>query len=191
MDIEMMKGALFVHMVEFAQQQLGASEAERVISNLHLESEAAYTAVGMYPVSEFMELQRAFASRMSLDPDEFIRLLGRHMLPALVAGHGLSTAMHPFDFLERVHGVIHRDVRKLYRDSNPPDVEVIGRDGEQCLMLRYSSARPLAALCRGMLEATLETFGRGADYAIERIDPEPRRETFAEFRAARTSVGGG
>lgn len=187
----MMKGALFVHMVEFAQQQLGSGEAERVISTLRLESEAAYTAVGMYPLAEFLALQRAFANRMGVDSDEFVRLFGRHTLPALIAGQNYGTAMHPFDFLERVHGVIHRDVRKLYRYANPPNVEVIDRDGEDCLTLRYSSGRPLAAFCRGMLEATLETFGRGADYAIERIDPEPRRDTFAEFRVARRSDGEG
>lgn len=191
MDIEMMKGAMFVHMVEFAQQQLGSNEAERVISNLHLNSGAAYTAVGLYPVAEFVALLRAFADRMAVDSDEFIRLLSRHTLQALVAGHGYSTAMHPFDFLERVHGVIHQDVRKLYRDANPPNVQVIDRDGEDRLTLRYSSGRPLAAFCGGMLEATLETFGRSADYGIERIDPEPRRETYAEFRVTRTSVGGG
>lgn len=191
MDIEMMKGALFVHMVEFAQQQLGSSEAERLISDLNLKSEAAYTAVGMYPLPEFLALQRAFADRMGVDCDEFVRLFGRHTLPALVAGSDHSTAMHPFDFLERVHGVIHRDVRKLYPDANPPDVQVIDRDGEHWLTLRYSSGRPLAAFCRGMLEATLETFGRSADYGIERIDPEPRRGTFAEFRVARRSDGGG
>ena len=191
MDIDMMKGALFVHMVEFAQQQLGFSEAERVISDLHLDSRAAYTAVGMYPLEEFLLLQRAFADRMGVASDEFVRLFGRHTLPVLAAGQDYSTAMHPFDFLERVHGVIHRDVRKLYRDANPPDVEVVDRDGDDCLTLRYSSGRPLAAFCRGMLEATLETFGRGADYGIERIDPEPRRDTFAEFRVARTSDGGG
>lgn len=187
----MMKGAMFVHMVEFAQQQLGSNEAERVISNLDLNSRAAYTAVGMYPVTEFLALQHAFADRMGMDSDEFVRLLGRHTLPALVAGHDYSATMHPFDFLESVHGVIHRDVRKLYPDANPPSVQVIERDGDQRLTLRYSSDRPLAAFCKGMLEATLEMFGRSADYGVERIDPEPRRETYAEFRVARTSDGGG
>ena len=187
----MMKGALFVHMVEFAQKQLGSSEAERVISDLNLESEAAYTAVGMYPFPEFLALQRAFADRMGVDCDEFFRLFGRHTLPVLVAGSDHSTSMHPFDFLERVHGVIHRDVRKLYPDANPPDVQVIARDGEHWLTLRYSSGRPLAAFCRGMLEATLETFSPSADYGIERIDPGPRRDTFAEFRVARRSDRGG
>ncbi len=190
MDIQMMKGALFVHMVEFAQQELGSSEAERIISTLNLKSGAAYTAVGMYSLEEYMVLQRAFADRMGESSDEFARRFGRHMLPALVEGHDYSTAMHPFDFLERVHGVIHRDVRKLYRDANPPNVQVIDRDGDQCLTLRYSSGRPMATLCRGMLEATLETFSPSADYGIERIDPEPRRDTFAEFRVARRSDGG-
>jgi hypothetical protein len=191
MDIQMMKGALFVHLIEFVQQQLGAREAERVISTLNLESQAAYTAVGMYPFEEFLVLQRAFADRMGIGSDELVRLFGKHTLPQLVAGHGDSTAMHPFDFLEGVHGVIHRDVRKLYRDANPPNVQVIDRDGDQCLTLRYSSGRPLAAFCRGMLEATLETFGRTAEYEIKRIDPEPRQDTFAEFRVERTSDGGG
>lgn len=178
-----MKGALFVHMVEFAQQQLGFNEAERVISALHLNSRAAYTAVGMYPLAEFLMLRRAFADRLGVSNDEFSRLFGKHTLPALAAGQDHAT--HPFDFLERVHGIIHQDVRKLYRDANPPNVQVIDRKGKDELMLRYSSGRPLASFCRGMLEATLDTFDKDANYRIERIDPEPRQETFAEFRVTR------
>lgn len=182
MTLNLMKGALFVHMVEFAQKELGANEAERVVSHLSLGTGASYTSVGMYPVAEFMALHAAFSNRMNMAPEEFSRRFGIHTLPALVAGQGLSTSEHPFDFLERIHGIIHRDVRKLYTNSNPPDIEVIARDGERCLTLRYASRRPLAAFCGGMLEATLETFKRSVNYGVERIDPEPRIETYAEFR---------
>ena len=182
MDRDLMKGALFVHMVEFAQKELGQNDAERVISNLNLGTGASYTSVGMYPVAEFMALHAAFSKRMKIVPEEFSHRFGIHTLPALVAGQDLSMSEHPFDFLERIHGVIHRDVRKLYPNSNPPDIEVIERDGERCLTLRYVSRRPLAAFCGGMLEATLETFKRSVNYGVERIDPEPRIETYAEFR---------
>lgn len=181
MDIYMMKGALFVHMVEFAQREMGETTVEREMLRLNLESGAAYTSIGMYPFSEFERLHRAFAEAMQVTRDDFSRRFGCRTLPLLVAGHAIPPDMHPFDFLERVHGVIHQDVRKLYKDSNPPSVQVVERQGEQRLVLRYESQRPMAAFCGGMLEATMDTFGCGDIYRIERIDAEPRTERFAEF----------
>lgn len=181
MDISMMKGALFVHMIEFTQRELGETAVEREIARLNLGSGGAYTTIGMYPFGEFEQLHHAFADAMRIDGAAFSRRVGRYVLPLLVEGRGVGLDTHPFDFLEQVHGVIHRDVRKLYSDSNPPDVQVVARDGEQRLVLRYASKRPMAAFCRGMLEATLQTFGCAGLYRIDRIDAEPRDEYFAEF----------
>lgn len=177
----MMKGAMFVHMIEFAQSELGEVNTEREIQRLHLESGGAYTMVGRYPFAEFERLHHAFARAMLIEADAFSRRLGHYVLPLLVAGRAISLDMHPFDFLEQVHGVIHRDVRKLYQDSNPPSVRVVVRQGEQRLVLRYESPRPMASFCGWMLEATMDTFGCGDLYRIERIDAAPRTEYFAEF----------
>jgi hypothetical protein len=177
-----MKGNLFIHAVEFAQNELGTIEVERILSALNFESKAVYTAVGMYQLEEFLALQVAFANRMNIAPDEFSHRLGLYALPEMLKDHGPDVSEHPFDYLERVHGHIHHSVRKIYPMSRPPDVEVIERDGTRSLKLRYVSRRPLAAFCGGMLEAALRSFNRWGDYTFERVDPEPRTETYAEFR---------
>jgi len=177
-----MKGALFVHMIGFAQQELGEITAERIIAALDLQSGGAYTAIGMYPLAEFGQLHDRFAAVMELEPAEFSRRLGHYALPILVAMRDTDTGTHIFDFLEQVHGVIHRDVRKLYKDASPPDVQVVARDGSDKLTLRYDSRRPMAAFCTGMLEGALRVFDPQGMYKMERVDPVPRRDNFAEFQ---------
>lgn len=177
----MMKGALFVHMIEFVQGELGEANTEREIMRLSLESGGAYTTIGRYPFVEFERLHNAFARAMRIEAEAFSRRLGHYMLPLLVASRAIPLDTHPFDFLEQVHGVIHRDVRKLYHDSNPPSMRVVVRQGDHRLVLRYESPRPMATLCGWMLEATMDTFGNGDLYRIERIDAAPRTEHFAEF----------
>jgi hypothetical protein len=181
MEDSMMKGALFVHMIEFAQSELGEVNAEGEIQRLGLESGGAYTATGRYPFAEFERLHDAFAKAMQIDGTAFSRRVGQHILPLLVARRTIPLETHPFDFLEQVHDVIHQDVRKLYHDSNPPSVRVAAREGEHRLVLRYESPRPMASLCRSMLEATMDMFACGDLYRIERIDAAPRTEHFAEF----------
>lgn len=177
----MMKGAMFVHLIEFAQGELGEENAEREIQRLGLESGGAYTEVGRYPFAEFELLQTAFAEAMQIERDVFSRRLGHFILPALVASRAIPLDMHPFEFLEQVHGVIHKSVRKLYPDSSPPSVRVVARQGVQRLLLRYESVRPMASICRSMLEATMDTFGCSNLYRVERIDAAPHTEHFAEF----------
>ncbi len=177
----MMKGTMFVHMIEFVQGELGEVNTEREILRLDLESGGAFTAIGRYPFAEFERLHDAFARAIGIEGDVFSRRLGHHILPLLVAGHAVPLHMHPFDFLEQVHGVIHQDIRKLYHDSNPPNVQVVARQGENRLVLRYQSPRPMAAFCGWMLEAAMARFNCGDLYRIERIDAAPRTEHFAEF----------
>lgn len=176
-----MKGALFVHLIEFGQRELGEEAVEREIARLNLPSRGAYTAIGMYSFAEFEQLRQAFAAAMHMEGDALSRQFGRYALPLLVAGRAIPLTTHPFDFLEQVHGVIHQDVRKLYRDANPPMVQVAARQGSRRLVLRYESKRPMAAFCRGMLEATIDLFGCAGLYRIERIDVRPHTDFFAEF----------
>jgi hypothetical protein len=176
-----MKGAMFVHMIEFVQGVLGEVHTEQEILRLDLESGGAFTTVGRYPFAEFERLHDAFARAIGIEADVFGRRLGHHILPSLVAGHAIPLDTHPLDFLEQVHGVIHQNIRKLYRDSNPPNVQVVARQGENRLVLRYQSLRTMAAFCGWMLEATMARFNRGDLYRIGRIDAAPRTEHFAEF----------
>lgn len=184
-----MKGALFVHLVEFSQAQLGCDQVEEVLASLTLVNGGAYTSVGMYPISEFMMLQGAIAAQMNIKLDEFSHRLGRYALPLLAAQHVNPDKDHPFDFLERVHGTIHVSVRKLYPNSNPPVVEVIERIGNYSLLLRYRSRRPLASFCGGMLEGVLEMFKGRHNYICDRTDAEPRTATAADFYVFQAAGG--
>jgi hypothetical protein len=190
MNSDLMKGALFVHLVEFSQTQLGYDRVEQVIADLTLANGGAYTSVGMYPVSEFMKLQGAISAQMNIDLDEFSHRFGRYVIPLLAIHHVNPEKDHPFDFLERVHGTIHVSVRKLYPDANPPSVEVIERVGNRSLVLRYRSHRPLASFCGGMLEGALNMFRDRNSYIFERRDAEPRTETAADFYVFEGPEGG-
>lgn len=190
MNSDLMKGALFVHLVEFSQNQLGYERVEQVLADLKLANGGAYTSVGMYPVSEFMKLKGAISALMNIELDEFSHQFGRYVIPLLAKNHVNPDKDHPFDFLERVHGTIHVSVRKLYPDANPPSVEVIERVGNHSLVLRYRSHRPLASFCSGMLEGALNMFRDRHSYIYERRDAEPRTATAADFYVFEGPKGG-
>jgi hypothetical protein len=181
MHDDLMKGALFVHLLEFSQSQLGYDRVEQVIASMKLVSGGSYTSVGMYPVSEFMMLQFAMSEHLNIELEEFGHRFGRYVIPLLAINHVNPDEDHPFDFLERVHGTIHVSVRKLYPNANPPAVEVIERVGNRSLVLRYRSHRPLASFCGGMLEGALNMFRGRHSYIYERRGAEPRTETAADF----------
>jgi hypothetical protein len=190
MNSDLMKGALFVHLVEFSQAQLGYERVEQVLAGLKLANGGAYTSVGMYPVSDFMNLQGEISAQLNITVDDFSPRFGRYLILLLAINHVNTENDHPFDFLERVHGTIHVSVRKIYLNANPPAVEVVERVGNRSLLLRYSSHRPLASFCGGMLEGALNMFSGRHNYVFERRDAEPRTETAADFYVFEGPEGG-
>jgi len=175
-----MKGAVIIHFLDFLSGEYGEEFTDSVIDDSELKSGGAFTSVGYYPFEDMAELLTVASKKADKPAGDMLKAFGRVLFGVLVAGHEDSRGFdHPFDYFPTIHGVIHKDVRKLYPDAEVPEILVTGRDGNRSIDISYQSARPLADLCEGMIEAVMVHFGR-TNFHLEREDVDAGRK--ARFR---------
>tara|TARA_R110002096_G_scaffold243628_2_gene435772 strand:- start:462 stop:995 length:534 start_codon:yes stop_codon:yes gene_type:complete len=154
-----MRGILFTEYLDFASDIASDEEVENLLSSLNGEILGSYTAVGNYSFSEFAKIHLALADHLSKEPNDLARQFGQILLSrfAELFPSYFEGAKSGLDFLEQVGLHIHEEVKKLYPDSNPPDVHLV-TDAAGTYKLTYKSHRPLASVARGLTEACLEYF---------------------------------
>lgn len=155
-----MKGIIFTELLQLVDTRLGMDACERLIDGARLPSGGAYTSVGTYPHAELVALLTQLSAATATPVDVLLRDFGEHLFgrfvelyPRLLAGAGTT-----LEFVERVDGVIHREVRKLYPDAELPKFDH-ERVSDSELTLTYRSARPLADLAEGLLVGCARHFG--------------------------------
>lgn len=177
-----MKGVVFREFLDHVETGYGEAMVDRLLDETDLPSGGAYTRVGYYDHEEMLALVGKAAELTGKPPRDLLVGFGQTLFGTLIASHAQHGVAHPFDLFERIHGVIHRDVRKLYPDAEVPEIIVASRDGERRIDVEYSSSRPMADLCEGMILATLDHYGKAADYEIVRTDNPDARLREARFQ---------
>lgn len=176
-----MKGVIFVELLAMAEDAFGEDVVDRIIDSAALPSRGAYTSVGNYDCEELLELVRGFSAYSGVSQAELQRLFGHWMMrsfgrhyPEFFVGKSGSIEM-----LEAIEDEIHVEVRKLYPEAELPAFDTV-REGKDVLELTYSSPRPLADFCGGLIEGCVARFGETAD--IERSNRDADGLTIATFR---------
>ncbi|WP_181880967.1 heme NO-binding domain-containing protein [Crenobacter cavernae] len=150
-----MLGMVFTEFVEMVESAFSSELADAMLVAAKLPHGGSYTAVGYYPHEEIVRLVAALA-RLTGEPAEgLVQAFGRHLLKVFSTAHPafFASKVNAFDLLACVDAEIHREVRKLYPDSQLPTIEVIGRDA-QSITLQYRSPRSMEALALGLIEGT-------------------------------------
>ena len=175
---EVMKGVVFREFLDHAEAVFGVALVDQVLETADLPSGGAYTSVGYYDHEEMLALVGRTSELTGKSVRDLLVGFGSTLFRSLIESHAQKGVSHPFDLLERIHGVIHRDVRKLYPDAEVPEIIVVERVGEGRIVVEYRSARPMADLCEGMIKATFAYYGKDGDYDIIRLDNDgaPLRE---------------
>lgn len=174
------KGMVFVELLEMAESILGEDAVDEVLAKADLASDGAYTAVGNYPCSELMALVKAFSDHSGAEVPDLQRAFGRWMHDRFVKSYPAFFRDKPdaLSMFEAIEGEVHVEVRKLY-----PDVELPTFDTERPrpdeLRMTYSSPRPLADFCHGLVEACVDHYGTPA--SIDRRDETLPGMNRAEF----------
>jgi hypothetical protein len=183
-----MKGVIVGSFTGWVEQTRGLMAVDEIIGDTRdeLSTGGAYTVVGDYPTAEFVALVDALARREGRTRAEIMREFGRDAYRALAGLHPAMVAgmTELPQLLLGIENVIHRDVRKLYSDSQPPEVRaMVGVDGG--IEVTYRSHRHLTPLCHGLLEGAVASYGLSD--AVELLG-EDREEgqTVAHF-----AIGGG
>jgi hypothetical protein len=167
-----MKGIVFREFLEMVENQFGPEVGDRIIEESQLPSGGAYTTVGSYDHQEMIQLVRQLSAATGLAVADLVRAFGQHLFGRFVAGYpqlfvGIGSA---FDFLERVEGIVHVEVRKLYPDAELPTFEC-SRAGTVLTMI-YHSQRPFADLAEGLIKGCVAHYGENIELARADLNPQ-------------------
>jgi len=183
-----MKGIVFREFLEMVEETFGMDVADQIIEESDLPSGGAYTSVATYDHQEILTLVGKLHEQTQVPVPDLVRAFGRHLFQRFVALYPGFFAGVPsaFAFLQRIDGIIHVEVRKLYPDAELPafDCEPLGSDG---LAMTYRSQRPFAELAEGLIQGCVEYFKEPITIERENLEGPPG-ETRARFLLTKRSA---
>ncbi|HEY0488532.1 MAG TPA: heme NO-binding domain-containing protein [Telluria sp.] len=155
-----MKGVVFTEFMELVESRMGLDMLDRIIGEADLPNDGAYTSVGTYDHAELVRLVTALSNATGLTTSELVLMFGEHLFTRFSVGYPalFGDVGNSFDFLERIDGVIHVEVRKLYPDAELPSLHC-ERPAPGQLVLTYSSPRGFADLAEGLIKGCIKHFG--------------------------------
>lgn len=167
-----MKGVVFTEFLEMVDAKFSYDITEHIIEAAKLPSGGVYTAVGTYDHAEIVALVTQLSKATNIPVADLLRAFGHHLLYRFVAGYpqffeGITCSL---DFMQRVDGYIHVEVRKLYPEAQLPTLECeLSAPG--VLKVTYKSNRPFADLADGLIAGCVEYFNDGVTVRREDVVP--------------------
>jgi hypothetical protein len=174
-----MKGIVFTEFLSMVDDHFSPEMVERILDGATLPSGGVYTAVGTYDHHEILQLVGRLSQESGVASGDLVRAFGQHLFTRFVAGYPqfFAESHDAFDFLQRIDGYIHMEVRKLYPDAELPrfsyEVPAAGR-----MILTYRSSRPFADLAEGLIRGCVEHFGGGIAITREDLTPDGTASRF-------------
>ena len=163
-----MKGVVFTDFLEMVEGAHSHILDEQILADADPESGGAYTAVGTYDYMELGSMGCHLGRRTDTPVPELLHTFGGYMFGRFLEGYPqfFEGETSPLDFLPKVDGYIHGEVRKLYPDAELPvfDSE---RPDAQTLIMTYESSRPLAQFAEGLIAAAIDHFEKPIDLVTE------------------------
>jgi len=155
-----MKGVVFTEFMELVESRMGLDMLDRIITEADLPNDGAYTSVGTYDHAELVRLVQALSKASGMSVPALIHLFGEHLFQRFSLSYRqlFEDAPTTFDFLDRIDGVIHVEVRKLYPDAELPKL-ACERPSPRELTLTYSSPRGFGDLAEGLIQGCIRHFG--------------------------------
>lgn len=173
-----MKGIVFCEFCRMVEGAFSPDLVDQLVEAADLPSGGAYTAVGTYHHGELLALVQGLSGHAGQPVEALVRAFGHHLMPVFAEKFpDFFKVPDAFTFLESIDRTIHVEVHKLYPDSELPRFEC-ERQPDGSLVLRYSSARPFAALAHGLVEAALAHFGETGTVRRDALSEDWTRATF-------------
>ena len=126
-----------------------------------------YTSLGEYDDAELLSLVTAACEMTGHQPDELVKILGRHAFPHLAGRYPelVDGADNTHAFLRRVNDIIHPEVLKLHPDAKPPEFEFEDLP-DSVLRITYKSERRLGALAEGLILGAGDRFNEDVQITV-------------------------
>ena len=173
-----MKGIILSEFVEFIEQELGEDIAQKIIDESGVESEGAYSRVGLYDYQELIQLLTQAVSETQIDASVLLEKFSDHLFMVFKRDYslffdGVSSAA---EMLKQIDDHIHVEVQKLYPDAELPSFEY--KQQGKVITLEYTSPRPLAAVAHALVGACLKFFGNNETLISSDIASDQRSASF-------------
>ncbi|CAH1904562.1 HNOB domain-containing protein [Candidatus Nitrotoga sp. HW29] len=154
-----MKGVVFTEFMEMVESRMGLDVLDRIITEAALPNDGAYTSIGTYDHAELVRLVTALSNATGLSTQQLIFIFGEQLFQRFSVGYSalFNNVRNAFDFLSRIDGVIHVEVRKLYPDAELPKLEC-ERPSTNELTILYSSPRGFGDLAAGLIAGCIKHF---------------------------------
>lgn len=167
-----MKGIIFTAFFDLVEERFGLEVLEDVISSANLPNEGAYTSVGTYDHSELITMVVILSEKSSISVEDLVKAFGEYLFGVLAETypHWLENIDSAFGLLEKVDGVIHVEVKKLYPDANPPDFDCRRINNTQLEMI-YHSPRGMGDVAEGLILGCAKYYSQSIGIQRQHIGP--------------------
>lgn len=154
-----MHGTMFVHLRKFVEAHQGEDAWRAILDRAGL-GPRVYLPIRSYPDEELAAIVAAAADAVDQPIPVMLESFGTHVAPHLMAmyRHLLDPAWRTLDVLLHVEQTAHRAVRIEKPGAAPPYLEAT-RTGERQVEIRYTSARRLCHVAKGIIRGLSSHFG--------------------------------
>ena len=148
-----MKGVVFNFLEEYIEKNLGDGRYDDVLEKCTLKTKEPFVGPGTYPDEYLMAIVAETINMAGIPPPEGLRSFGRFCFYKLSERYPffVNPYSHPKPFLKSVESVIHVEVKKLYKDANPPCFRYID-PAPDSLIIQYISKRGLCQFMEGLID---------------------------------------
>ena len=167
-----MKGVIFNLFEEFVVENWGEEAFEVILDECDLETEEAFVGPGTYPDGDLLQLVGKAVEKVGISLPDAVRAFGKWILPRLMeqVPDSMTAFDHPKPFLQTIHDVIHVEVRKLYKDAQPPAFTYQDPAPDR-LIITYRSPRRMYDLMDGLIDGVGDHFNSPIEFTRE-IEPD-------------------
>ncbi|MCB0331163.1 MAG: heme NO-binding domain-containing protein [Bdellovibrionales bacterium] len=156
-----MKGEIFNLFECFISESFGDETFESILDSAQpeLSTQEPFIGPGTYPDQDFFSIVKAAINHTGLPLEKAAFLFGKYCFPHLgrkIPGY-LNQFSHPKDFLLTLDKVIHVEVRKVFKNAEPPEFSYEDPGPNELIMI-YRSKRKLYAFAEGLIQGVAEHF---------------------------------
>jgi hypothetical protein len=151
-----MKGVIFNLLEDFVTTTWGEVAYEDILGRCPVHARGPHVGPSTYPDADLMAIVAGACARLGVTTDQALQAFGAFAATPLIGKlpRELVPFDHPRDLLLAVDDVIHVEVRKLFRDAEPPRITCRDDGDPTRLTLYYASRRQLCPLLLGLLDGT-------------------------------------
>ncbi|MBI4646477.1 MAG: heme NO-binding domain-containing protein [Bacteroidia bacterium] len=154
-----MKGMIFNLLEDFITENYSDEIYEEIISKCNLKTQEPFVGPGTYPDEDLFEIIGNTVEKLGVSIEDALKAFGKYIIPKLAEKFpGLMEPYNnPKDFLKVIDNIHYIEVKKLYKDAEPPIFTFINPASDR-LIIRYKSKRKLYSLVEGLIAGVAEYY---------------------------------